>query len=372
MSNDQRFVWKDWQGLMSSSCVLSTIEFRTLPRPEHGVFHLPQSLFKVSKCFLPHFFRKNVTRIFSDKLVTNCEKSGLFKAQQRHRKLDLGALDVLTFFRDTGDTALCHSLTLEEILAAIFFAQVVSVQVDAFCTSRSHHSRCREPAGYCKETHSRAARDACGRCLACCSVPQLRHRLLSQSMRNHAILQVPGLQDYLGTSGTHLPEKWTTIPADTLAFRTAYNLCLPMSVAIQQERLLIWLDGLNILNWSLNLWICWFRDFCSNQCLPGAVEIDPPNPRRGTWGHRVHLRSFGRRWHEVPCEATWHVLRFDPVVFHLENPSAFKATFERFDTCLCRIEAARLQRCCLHRLPQGWLKLCWDHLCTCSKLSLIR
>ena len=106
---------------------------------------------------------------------------------------------------------------------------------DAFCRS---HSRCREPAGHCKETHSRAARDACGRCLACCSVPQLRHRLLSHLVTRHATSCDPS-----GTWATRLPgnewntspEKWTTIPADTLAFRTAYNLCLPISVAIQQE-----------------------------------------------------------------------------------------------------------------------------------------
>ena len=238
------------------------------------------------------------------------------------------------------------------------------MQFDAFCTSfsRSHcHSRCREPAGHCKETHSRAARDACGRCLACCSVPQLRDSWKTLFTRH-------GTYDPSGTWATKLrgnechtsPERWTTIPADTLAFRTGCNLCSPISVAIQEDYDLI--DSTSSILGSLDLCLDLlelFLDFCS-QCLAGAVEIDPQDPRCGTWGGRVHLRSFGRRWDEVPCEAMW-VTCESPVfiwfdhVFYLENPSAFKATFERFGTCLCRIEATRLQRCCLHRLPDWCL-----------------
>lgn len=67
MSNDKRFVWKDWQGLMSSSCAHSTIEFRTLPRPRDRRFPSCTkcfSVFKVSKVFFFHIFFgvKNVVK----------------------------------------------------------------------------------------------------------------------------------------------------------------------------------------------------------------------------------------------------------------------------------------------------------------------
>ena len=193
---------------------------------------------------------------------------------------------------------------------------------------------------------------------------------------------------YLGYKTTwerveHVSREVDNDSSGYISFQDGLQLVFADFSCYPARRLLIWLDWLTIINWSFDLWICFyldlfrgaevFLDFCSYQYLAGAVEIDPPHPRRGTGGHRIHLRSFGRRWHEVPREATWHVFISNwSCYFHLENPSAFKATFEGFDTCLCRIEATRLQQCCLHRLPEGWLKLCWDHLGTCSKLSLIR
>ena len=127
---------------------------------------------------------------------------------------------------------------------------------------------------------------------------------------------------YLGYKTTwerveHVSREVDNDSSGYISFQDGLQLVFADFSCYPARRLLIWLDWLNIINWSFDLWICFYLDlfrgvevlldFCSNQYLAGAVEIDPPHPRCGTGGHRIHLRSFGRRWHEVPSEATWHV-----------------------------------------------------------------